>query len=74
MVEVSLEFFFNMVKWVFNDFLIRIKILDIPVLFYFLAIILLGIIISGLINTTNSGRVVFNSSLSSKRADKKRSD
>lgn len=74
MVEVALEFFFNMVKWVFNDFLIRIKILDIPVLFYFLAIILLGIIISGLINTTNAGRFVVNSSRSSKRADRKRSD
>lgn len=64
MVQASLEFFFDMISWVFNDFLIRIKILDIPVLYLFLAILLLGIVINGLINRVSAGSLVLGSSRS----------
>lgn len=40
MVDAGLTFFFDMIKWVFNDFLIRVKILNIPVLYLLLAILL----------------------------------
>ena len=33
MVEKGLDFFFDMIKWVFTDFLIKVKILNISVLF-----------------------------------------
>ncbi len=62
MVEAALNFFFNMIKWVFNDFLLKIKILDIPVLYLFLAILLLGIVINGLINKVSAGGLILNSS------------
>ena len=71
MVDAGLNFFFNMIKWVFNDFLIRIKILNIPVLYLFLAILLLGIVINGLINTTNAGNLVVFGSNSRRRAENK---
>lgn len=66
MVEAALDFFFNMIKWVFNDFLIDIKILDISILYYFLAIMILAFIIGGLINSVTAGRIVVNSSRSRK--------
>lgn len=62
MVEAGLDFFFDMIKWVFNDFLMKIKILGIPVLYYFLAILVLGFIIAGLINSVNAGNIVVKSS------------
>lgn len=62
MVESSLDFFFDIIKWVFNDFLINIKILGISVLYYFLAIMVLGFIILGLINNVNAGNLVIRSS------------
>lgn len=62
MVEAALDFFFDMIAWVFNDFLIRVKILGISVLYYFLAIMILGFIIGGLINSVSAGRIVVNSS------------
>lgn len=67
MVIQGLDYFFSVIKWVFNDFLIQVKILDISVLYYFLAIMLLGIVIGGLINTTNAGRLVLSSSKKSKK-------
>lgn len=69
MVEASLDFFFNIIKWVFNDFLLRIKVLNIPVLYIFLAILLLGIVINGLINTPNAGNLVVTSSNSRRRSE-----
>lgn len=71
MVEASLEFFFNMIKWVFNDFLIRIKIFNISLLYYFLAIMLLGIVMAALINNVNAGNLVVFSSRSRRRAENK---
>lgn len=62
MVEAGLNFFFNMIKWVFNDFLIRVKILNIPVLYLLLAILLLGIVINGLLNTPTAGKFILSSS------------
>lgn len=50
-----LDFFFNMIKWVFNDFLLRVKVLNVPVLYLFFAILIIGIIISGVLNTTQGG-------------------
>ena len=73
MVEAGLNFFFDTIKWVFTDFLIKVKILDISVLYYFLAIILLGIIICGLINPVSAGNVVFKSSKSRRDNDNERS-
>lgn len=58
MVEAGLDFFFDMIKWVFTDFLIKIKILNVSLLYYFLAIILLGIIIGALINPVSAGNWV----------------
>ena len=69
MVKQGLDFFFSMIKWVFNDFLIKVKILDISVLYYFLAIMLLGIVIGGLINTTNAGNLVVSSSNARRRSE-----
>lgn len=71
MVEAGLEFFFDIIKWVFNDFLIKIKILNIPVLYYFLAIIILGIVIGGLINTASAGSIIGYASRSRRRAENK---
>lgn len=62
MVEAGLDFFFDIIKWVFNDFLMKIKILGIPVLYYFLSILVLGFIIAGLINSVNAGNIVVKSS------------
>ena len=62
MVEAGLDYFFDRLKWVFNVFLIQIKILDIPLLYYFFALIILSIVISALINTSNAGRLVVRSS------------
>lgn len=62
MVEAALNFFFDIIKWVFNDFLLKIKILNIPVLYLFLAILLLGIVINGLINKVSAGSLILNSS------------
>lgn len=64
MVEAALDFFFDIIKWAFNDFLLKIKILNIPVLYIFLAILLLGIVINGLINRVSAGSLVLGSSKS----------
>lgn len=69
MVEAGLDYFFDRLKWVFNVFLIQIKILDIPLLYYFFALIILSIVISALINTSNAGRLVVRSSKKSGRGD-----
>lgn len=61
MVEAALDFFFNTMKWVFNTFLIDIKILGISVLYYFFAILLLGFIISALINRVTAGNIIVRS-------------
>lgn len=74
MVEAGLDFFFDMIKWVFSDFLIKVKILNISVLYYFLAIILLGIVIGGLINSVSAGNMVFKSSKISRHNRKERSE
>lgn len=58
MVEKGLDFYFDMIKWVFTDFLINVKILGISVLYYFLAIILLSVVILGLINSVSAGNLV----------------
>lgn len=55
--ESGLEMFFNTIKWVFTDFLIRIEILGIPVLYYLLALAVLGIIIAGVLSTVSSFRL-----------------
>lgn len=52
--ETALRFFFNTINWVFNDFLIKITILDIPLLYYFVALILFSILIGGIVNTAHS--------------------
>ena len=52
--ETTLKFFFDTVQWVFNEFLIEITILDIPVLYYFVALILFSILIGGIVNTARS--------------------
>lgn len=52
--ESTLKFFFDMINWVFNDFLMEITILDIPVLYYFVAFILFSILIGGIVNTAHS--------------------
>lgn len=64
MVQASLDFFFDMIAWVFNTFLIRIQLFEIPILYYFLAILLLGIVINGLINRVSAGSLVLGSSRS----------
>lgn len=74
MVEKGLDFFFDMIKWVFTDFLIKVKILNISVLYYFLAILLLGIVIGGLINSVSAGNMVFKSSKFSRHKNKERSE
>lgn len=74
MVETGLNFFFDMIKWVFTDFLIKVKILNISILYYFLAIILLGIIIGGLINSGSAGNFVFKFSNKRGRRSKERSE
>lgn len=71
MVESALNFFFDIIKWVFNDFLIDIKILGISVLYYFLAIMVLGFIILGLINSVSAGNVVGYASRSRRRSENK---
>lgn len=58
MVEKGLDFYFDMIKWVFTDFLINVKILGISVLYYFLAIILLSVVILGLVNSVSAGNIV----------------
>ncbi len=70
MVEAALDFFFYMLSWAFNDFLLKVKILGIPVLYYFLAILILGFIIGGLVNSVSAGRLVVNSSRNRKSSDK----
>lgn len=55
MVEAGLEFFFNMIKWVFNTFLMQIKILNIPLLYYFLVISIMAIVINGILNASYIG-------------------
>lgn len=69
MVEAGLDFFFDMIKWVFTDFLIKIKIFDISLLYYFLAIMLLGLVIGGLINGVNAGNLVYSASNSRRRRE-----
>ena len=49
-----IEYFFKIIKWVFNDFLINIKVIGIPVLYLFVAVYVSGMVISGLINTSKS--------------------
>lgn len=71
MVEAALDFFFDIINWVFTDFLIRIKILNISLLYYFLAILILGIVIAGLINTSNAGTLINTSSHTRRRAENK---
>lgn len=71
MVEAALDFFFDMINWVFNDFLMQIKILGIPLLFYFLAIMILGIIITALINPANAGNLIYSASTARNRAEKR---
>lgn len=71
MVESALDFFFDMIKWVFNDFLIDIKILGISVLYYFLAIMILAFIIGGLINSVTAGNLVNYASNSRVRRENK---
>lgn len=71
MVEAALDFFFDMIAWVFNDFLIKVKILGIPVLYYFLAILILGFIIGGLINSVSAGNLVSYASNTRRRRENK---
>lgn len=70
MVEKGIDFFFDMLKWSF-DFLIDVKLLGISVLYYFLAILLLGVVIGGLINTSTAGNVISSASNSNKRRQDK---
>lgn len=51
----GIDFFFDCLKWIFSDFLMKVKVLDIPVLYYFLAIAMVGILIGGLLNTVQAG-------------------
>lgn len=53
--QQGIEFFFDMIKWVFGTFLIKIKILEVPVLYYFIVIIIFSVIIAGVVNTAHSG-------------------
>lgn len=69
MVEAGLDFFFKMIKWCFNDFLMKIKILDIPILYYFFAIMVLGFIIGALINSVNAGNLVLSASNARRRRE-----
>lgn len=55
MVQEGINFFFRIIKWVFTDFLIRVKILNVSILYIFLAITMIGIIIGGVLNTVNAG-------------------
>lgn len=73
MVEAGLDFFFDMIKWVFNYFLIRVKILNISVLYYFLAILVLGFVIGGLINGVSAGNWVIKASKSGRNNNNERS-
>lgn len=52
--ETTLKFFFDTVQWVFNEFLIEITVLDVPILYYFVALILFSILIGGIVNTAHS--------------------
>lgn len=47
----GIEFFFDRIKWVFNEFLMKITVLNIPVLYYLIAIALFAIIVAGVLNT-----------------------
>ena len=59
MIEKSIDFFFNIIKWVFNDFLLRIKIYGVPLIYYFLVLTIVAIVFMGLINSAKISRLPF---------------
>jgi len=61
-INAGLDFFFDMIKWVFTYFLIEIKIFDISLLYYFFSLLILGFVIGGLINSVSAGNWVYRSS------------
>lgn len=68
--QTALDFFFEMIRWVFNDFLIRVTVLGVPVLWFFIAFIVIAVVISGVINTTRSGLGNAAKSVSRRRSKK----
>lgn len=69
----GIEFFFDRIKWVFNEFLMKITVLDIPVLYYLIAIALAAIIVSGVINTAKGAYSNVTSYTNQKARDRRRS-
>lgn len=51
MQELGITYFFDIIKWVFSDFLLRVTVLSIPVIYYLIAILVLGIVFAGVLNT-----------------------
>lgn len=70
MVQAALDFFFDMLKWSF-DFLLTIEILNVPVLYIFFAILLLGFIIVALVNVPNAGNSIIKASRSKRKRESK---
>ncbi len=66
MVAASIDFFFDMIKWSFN-FLLRVEILNIPVLYYLFAIMILGFVIIALVNVPNAGNSIIKASRSKRK-------
>lgn len=71
MQEQGINYFFEMIKWVFTDFLIKVTVLNIPIIYFLVAISLIGLIISGVLNTAKGA---YNNVRSSKHRKEKNPD
>ncbi len=46
----AIEFFLSIIKWVFTDFLVKVKVMDVPVIYIFAAMIIFVVVVTGLLN------------------------
>lgn len=67
MQEASLDFFFDMFKFCF-DFLSKVTVLGIPVLYIFLGILIVSVVMLGLLNVSS---VSIGSGIKSQRRSKR---
>ena len=54
MIYIAIEFFFSVIRWVFNDFLLSIVIFEIPLLYWLIALGIAAILINALLSNSSA--------------------
>lgn len=54
MVEAGIDFYFRILKQVFTVWLVQFTVFGVPVIYVIIAVIIFGIVVSGLLNGVRS--------------------